>query len=303
MRTLLLLLFLVSFLACEAPKPPVKIWEDYSTLDSMETLANLPKSIPESSGLIYWNKQLWTLNDGGNGAYLFEVSKKKKEKKRQVKIKGASNTDWESMTQDSNFVYIGNFGNNSGNRADLKIHRVSKTKLAKDTSAVEISGNINFNYSDQEETFLPQKRHNFDCEAMISRGDSIYLFSKNHGGGPSHLYGLSKTIENQEAALLDQFQTDGKITGATWVEEKNWLVLLGYNNSSDGNRPFLWWFYDIPGNDFFAGKSRRINLPSLLQTEGICHFEGNQFLLTNEKGNGSKGKIHLVDFDNWIKAE
>ena len=36
------------------------------------------------------------------------------------------NTDWEEISQDKDFIYIGDIGNNSGNRDDLKIYRAGK---------------------------------------------------------------------------------------------------------------------------------------------------------------------------------
>ncbi len=56
------------------------------------------------------------------------------------------NTDWEDIAQDENYIYLGDIGNNSGNRKDLHILRISKNSILKDTPKIDI---ISFSYPDQ----------------------------------------------------------------------------------------------------------------------------------------------------------
>ena len=64
----------------------------------------------------YYDRDLfWGFNDSGgkNILYAFDRSGKIK---MEIEIVNAGNDDWESITQDAKHIYIGDFGNNNGNR-------------------------------------------------------------------------------------------------------------------------------------------------------------------------------------------
>ena len=48
---------------------------------------------------------------------------------KKVSIKNAENIDWERMVQSPEHIYIGDFGNNTGNREDLVILKIKKSEL------------------------------------------------------------------------------------------------------------------------------------------------------------------------------
>ena len=50
-------------------------------------------------------------------SYTGEIIKKRN-------IINSKNKDWEDITKDNKFLYIGDFGNNLNNRKDLKIYKV-----------------------------------------------------------------------------------------------------------------------------------------------------------------------------------
>ena len=81
----------------------------------------LPGSLNESSGAIFFNNRLITHNDSGGEAKLYELDTISGIIEREVTILNATNVDWEDITQDETSIYIGDFGNNNGNRTDLKI--------------------------------------------------------------------------------------------------------------------------------------------------------------------------------------
>jgi len=75
-----------------------------------------------------------------------------------------------------NYIYIGDFGNNAGTRTDLKVYRVDISDyFTNDTVNAEI---IHFTYADQTNFSNQIYAHNFDAEALISIGDSLYIFTK-----------------------------------------------------------------------------------------------------------------------------
>src|SRR5665647_3174356 len=87
---------------------------------------NLAGNLTETSGLISWNNQIWTHNDGDD-INIYALDSTSGTIIKSYPINGTTNTDWEEISQDDDFVYIGDFGNNSnGNRTDLKIVRIAK---------------------------------------------------------------------------------------------------------------------------------------------------------------------------------
>ncbi len=285
--------FLLFCFSCSQAPPPS--WTNYPVASNFQELSKLPKSIHESSGLVYWKEGLWTLNDSGNAPHLLQVGIYKKEKRRELKVKDVANIDWESLAQDSAYFYIGDFGNNKGIRKNLVIHLLDKKTLLVPNGKIPIAGSIAFKYQDQEIPALPQRNHNFNCEAMIVGADSIFLFTKNHADQQTQIYRLPKTPGSHIAIPGKKFQSDGLITGADWDAAQGILALVGYNADSRGHHPFVWFFSDYSGTDFFGGKAQRLNLPVHLQVEGIAHFKERQFFLTNETEGGKKGRIFLLD--------
>ena len=87
----------------------------------------LPANLSESSGAIFFNNKLITHNDSRGENKLFELDTITEQVTRTVAISNATNIDWEDITQDDTSIYIGDIGNNSGNRTDLKIYKISKT--------------------------------------------------------------------------------------------------------------------------------------------------------------------------------
>lgn len=298
MKKTMLLLALFTLLGCSEAPPP--LWSGFAEAKDFKKLTRLPKSIKESSGLVYWQRGLWTLNDSGDGPYLYQVNTQQKEEAKAVKVGNIDNIDWESLSEDSTHFLIGDFGNNEAIRTNLAIHLVDKKTIISGGEELSAAQSISFSYEDQEVGLFPQRGHNFDCEAMVATGDSIYLFSKNHGNKKCTIYSLPKIWGQQVAKPTTTFDTKGKITGAALVAESSLLVLLGYNQSIEGHKPFVWVFSDFPKNDFFAGKAERLQLPGYLQTEGIAHFQGTQFFVTNEAEAGAKASIYLLDVKDVI---
>ncbi len=245
--------------------------------------ARLSYTIHESSGLLWWNNQLWTHNDSGGAPALYAIDTSTGKVQKKVVIANATNVDWEDLAQDEDYIYIGDFGNNkNGNRKDLKIYKVKKEDVSNNTTVVaEI---INFSYSDQT-MVTPAKgeQTNFDCEAFIAYGDSLYLFSKDWIDNKTRLYKLSKVQGTHTAENIGELNVHGLITGATVVPGKKVIVLTGYSTLL---QPFIYLLYDFSGDRFFDADKRKIAIrQSFLQVEAICPVTDTKFYISNERFN------------------
>ncbi len=231
----------------------------------------------ETSSLLFWNSLLWTANDDHDTALYGMDTEGTIQKK--ILLKKIANNNWEDMAQDSLYFYIGDFGNNvSGNRRDLHILRVEKASLALNVQKIDT---LSFSYSDQTD-YRKSKSNttNFDCEAFVVVGDSIYLFTKQWQAKRTAMYALPKIPGNHVAQLKESYNVKGLITGATYVPRKKIIALCGYSNTLS---PFIYLLYDYSDSSFFSGNRRKnkIALP-FHQIEGIASQDGLNFYLTNE---------------------
>jgi hypothetical protein len=261
-------------------------------------VAPLPDALKECSGFIELGDGLYAgNNDSGNPAELYLFRLGDTGKARPVKIKNATNYDWEEMASDDQFVYISDTGNNSGNRKDLAIYKVKKADLLQKEEV--FAEKIALSYPKQK-TFEPSNKHNFDCEAMVSVGDSLYLFTKNRGNSRTDLYSIPKSTGTYIARYLDSYAADGLITGAAYSADGDTarLALIGYTVEGKGYHPFILYFPRVKGTSFFESGAQRIPFEGKLQTETISFHDAHSVYITNEEEHGDQGFVYQVILEN-----
>ncbi|MDP2514032.1 hypothetical protein Q8W17_02800 [Photobacterium damselae subsp. piscicida] len=82
----------------------------------IDVQADLPVQVNETSGLAVINNRVWTHNDSGGKNEIYQLSPDYKTVTKTVLIKGNKNYDWEDLTQDERYLYVGDTGNNSTRR-------------------------------------------------------------------------------------------------------------------------------------------------------------------------------------------
>jgi hypothetical protein len=168
-------------------------------------LASLIADTEETSGLIFWENQFWTHNDD-NDTRLYALDTLYAGIVKNCPLRSITNTDWEELSQDDDHIYIGDFGNNSGNRINLKIFRATKNSVLNNSPVFD---SVCFTYSDQADFTPGAYKTDFDCEAFIVAEDSIYLFTKQWSGKGTSVYSLSKDPGNHVAKLRSSFNVKG----------------------------------------------------------------------------------------------
>ncbi|MES2139594.1 MAG: T9SS type A sorting domain-containing protein [Bacteroidota bacterium] len=253
----------------------------YAQTISIVEKAGLPAILIQSSGIEVVNKNyIWSHNDSSGNPELYSFDSTGT-LLRTLKILNATNIDWEDMAQDaSGNFYIGDFGNNTNNRQDLKIYIIpDPATILVDSVIPQV---INYSYSDQFAFPPPNSMKNFDAEAMIAFQDSLYIFSKdwsNPYSGYTKLYKLPLVPGTYVAELIDSFYTGPgptipySITSADISPDNSKLILLGYNK--------CWLFTNFTGNDFFSGTSQLFNIP-LSQKEAIGFITNDELYVTDE---------------------
>ena len=262
----------------------------------------LPGEVEETSGLIYWADGLWTINDSGNDPVLFKLDTATGEIMQEITVGNAENVDWEALAQDEDHIYIGDFGNNQGNRDDLGIYIVAKEDIPTEGNSTADADHLTFTYEDFSVAPKSRKSNNFDCEALICIEDSLYLFSKNWGDQQTKLYRLPKIPGDYEAELIDQYDVSGLVTGADYNREAKEITLIGYTDNTFV--PFFWLLFDYHENRLFSGNKRRIDMLNIAatQTEAIAYTFEKQGAFTSESTALSEQAAYFFSTGTWTDS-
>ena len=271
--------------------------QDLTSFNQLSIVTQLSDLVDESSGLAFLNNNLITFNDSGGSNSLYEIDILNGEVIRTVDIINATNTDWEDVSVDSEYIYIGDFGNNYGNRQDLLIYKISISDFLNSADNSVYAEEINFSYSDQTSFQSNPYNSNFDAESIISLNDSLYVFTKNWVDGKSNVYSISKNAGNYIASKVDSVDVQGLITAAEYNINSNTLTLLGYDTDS----PFIVELSNFNESKFSQGLITKFPLivpeTSSIQTEGLTNID-NHYYISAEDYLGNPQVLYRISKDS-----
>lgn len=154
------------------------------------------------------------------------------------------------------------------------------------------ANSIQFSYADKKKRDKG-KNHNFDCEAMTSVDDNIWLFTKNRGDKKTNLYIIDKSSAQQTLKKAGTFSVNGLITGADYNPSTQKMALIGYKKSAPKGRGFVW---IIPvGQDTLLWKKARyyrLNQPG--QWEAIGWRDNQSLYISTEKNPLIRQSLGLI---------
>jgi len=274
--------------------------EVYPGTIGLTAIASLPKSVKEASGLeMSGSPYLWTHNDDRFAVlYAFDTLG------NLVKAIHLDypNHGWEDLTRDQqgNF-YVGSFGNNQNDRRNLAIYKIPDPESVK---GHVINGEIiSFNYADQHEFPPPESQRNFDADALVSIGDSLYIFTKNRTvpfTGYSKVYRLPQEPGKYTAVLHDSiFLGSGPmmqhwVTSADVSPDGQWLALLSHD--------CIWMIKDFQNHKFSSGKIFKIPLGDFSHKTGLCFSSPNKVFVVDELEFGILGgKLYAIDLSPFFR--
>src|SRR5687767_14897247 len=160
---------------------------------SMMRLADLP----EASGLVAsrtTHGRLWAHNDSGKPEIV--ALDTKGTVTGRVSIAGAALEDWEALASgacvNSACLYIGDIGDNNGNRSEIVIYRVPEP--AKVGGSAQVDGVFRASYPDGGQ----------DAEALLAAPDgSLYIVTKGDTG-PVALYRFPRELHAGTTMRLER---------------------------------------------------------------------------------------------------
>ncbi len=244
-------------------------------------VCNLPAAVNETSGLVFWRNSLWTHNDSGGLPVIYRIDTLSGKVLQRITVKNGQNHDWEDIAQDSAYLYVGDMGNNSGNRKNLCIYKIKKSDIPLSGDAGVSAEKIAFSYPDYRGPVKNRKSNNFDGEALLAAGDSLYLFSKDWKDQRSRLYALPKNSGKWVARLVSSCDVQGLVTGADRDPVTGRVALSGYTR---GNWvPFVILLTGYTKHNFFSGDCKRIRLKAkATQIEGVAFGENKTLYFSSE---------------------
>jgi hypothetical protein len=241
----------------------------------------MPEDCQETSGLLFFNHHIITHNDSDNAPELYELDSLTGQILRTVSVSGATNVDWEAIAMDEAFIYIGDIGNNAGNRDDLVIYKIAKNDFI-ENEIVEAE-QIYFHYEDQLDFITAYNATAFDAEALMCTGNHLFIFTKNWISETTTVYQLGKSPGEHTAIPVGFFDTNGLVTGADYKEALDVVLLCGYSTSLS---PFAFVIYGFESEEWIGTQSMKFILPAPFgfgsQVEAVALDENGQCLFSRE---------------------
>ncbi len=267
-----------------------KITYDTLSLNQIEPIFSFPDELNENSGIEADENSFWTFNDSGGKNRIYKMDFNGSII-QEVEIQNARNSDWEEITSDENYIFIGDFGNNNGDRQDLTIYKVNKVDITQDSHAIVTAEIITFEYNNRSDFSRNPYQHDFDCESMFIYQNQIHLLTKAWKTGISSHYVLPTTAGNYEAQYLEELDTKGLLTAADSKGEQ-----VSATQYTPVGALTLWTFsfdengllFNNPIQATYLGNTSRLG-----QIEGIMFFE-NKLYISGEEMNGIPPTLYVI---------
>jgi outer membrane protein assembly factor BamB len=250
----------------------------------------LDAQVNETSGLIFFDNSFWTINDSGNENILYRIDAKTGSVSAEIKVTNSTNIDWEELTQDQDYVYVADIGDNGLKREEKQIYRIRKSELLQINGNGDVSSEvIRFSYP-----AVDGKVVSFDAEALIAYKGALHLFTKdlfetNH-------FEISASPGTTSAVFIGKYKSDGMVTGAAVDVSSNTLVMVGYMGFGDR---LLWEFKASDDKHFFKLPARTFTMGSVTETgqvEAVCLTPENKLYFTNESFGAVKQQLWTVTY-------
>src|SRR5258705_139381 len=256
------------------------------------------QAITESSGLVASRTSpgsYWTHNDAGNGPVLYAFGTHGRS--RGVwRVTGATSYDWEDLSTgpgpkpDTNYLYIGDIGDNDGTRSEIVIYRIPEPLIpsgipngnpvstAERPNATETAQAIRLRY--------PDRRHDSEALLVHPRTGRIYLVVKEKSAKPGIYAADAPTVSGEVVTLarigeLDlSGRSEGLINGGAISPDGQRAALSDYTQGyefvlSDANAPF---------DSIWKQPMRTVDLGKRKHGETICYrLDGKALLATSER--------------------
>jgi len=231
-----------------------------------EVFSFTDERIDESSGLAHGDGVLYTVNDSGDGPYVYAVDKQTGQTTGVTAYSSEDVADVEGLAMREETLWVGDIGDNGSDRDTIAVYRVPAEPRA------------------DREVLAPQFELSYpdgatDAETLLVHPDTGQLFvvSKSALGGT--VYAAPRRLRVDRVNLLRRVGTvPGLLTDGAFLPDGSHLVLRSYGAAA---------VYTFPGLRLVA----RLPLPPQEQGEAIA-VGPRQTLYVSTEGQGSA--VHAV---------
>jgi hypothetical protein len=288
MNTLLLLLLtLFSILNSNCKKSKEK---EEAVLFKAHSVTVLDDKVVETSGLIYFDNSFWTINDSGNENILYRIDPKSGLVIGEISINNSTNIDWEEISQDQEYIYVADIGDNSRVRDEKQIYRLKKSEVLK----VKTGGSmdcevIRFRYPEIE-----SKKISYDAEALISMNGVLHLFTKDLF--ESRHFTIPAQPGQTTATFIESYASNGQVTGAAIGPSTNSIIMVGYFGFGDR---LFWEVKDFTKTSVMGTAAQPLSLGSVTETgqvEAVCFGADGKVFFTNENYGSVKQQLWTIPY-------
>ncbi len=256
----------------------------------------------ENSGIVksrQYPDVFWIENDSGDEPRIYPVNRRGENyadtrygDEQGVLIGGAINVDWEDITVDAaGHVIVADLGNNENDRRDLVLYYLNEPSPSAGRTTVRQK--IFLRYPDQPSFPAPRDNFNFDCEAVFTVDNTVYLLSKDRSDAYTTLYRLDdpKPEATNVLTRLDTFDVRGQAVGADCTPDGKRLAVLTYSG--------IWLFErESPDESFFDGRISWAPFPKR-DAEAICFADDKTLLVADE----SLAELYEVQISDLTRVQ
>lgn len=264
-----------------------------------------PAAAKEISGLVRGRKNsdtYWFVNDSGDAPRVYSIDRLGQLRSLSIDTEGRAqagvlvqaslNRDWEDIAVDDfGHLIVADVGNNRNRRRDLTLYFVPEP--SPEVAQVEVAHQVVVRYPNQLTFPAAEERFNFDCEAIFTVGDDVYLLTKHRSDDLTTLYVLpqARTASEGELQLLEQFDSQGGVTGADCSADGLRLIVTTYQSI---------WLFERPDIESSFFQHHVWWAPYLSkQVESVCFDGRDQILLADEQ----LGEVYSVNLAELTQVQ
>lgn len=252
------------------------------------------QAIYESSGLVASRTSpgcYWTHNDAGNAPLLYSFDSQGRS--RGVwQVTGASAFDWEDLSAgpgpkpDTNYLYIGDIGDNDGSRSEIIIYRIPEPVIPDSNSAPTAERPGATERAEVIRLRYPDGRHDSEALLVHPKTGRIYLVVKEESARPG-IYAVDAPKGSGEVVTLTRIgevdmsgRVGALINGGAISPDGQRAALSDYTQGyefvlPDANAPF---------DSIWKQPMRTVDLGSRKHGEAITYrLDGKALLATSER--------------------
>jgi hypothetical protein len=269
---------------------------------AMHRVAKLPPGpVKENSGIVrsrQFPDLFWMHNDSGDEPRVYPIRRDgeayhstREPETPGVLVGGAINVDWEDITTDEEgHLIVADVGNNGNDRRDLVLYYLGEPSPT--ASRTTILKKIFVRYPDQKGFPAPKDDFNYDCEAVFTVRNTVYLLTKHRSDTAMKLYRLDHPKPDQvnDLTLVEKFDVQGKAVGADATPDGKRVVVVTYKA--------IWLFErDDALGPLFGGRISYAPYKSA-QVEAVCFADDKTLLMADEE----TGELFEVQLSGLTKV-